>query len=94
MIYDLQAFLRIKVNVQIAFADTELDFMCALCFLVKKLHGGSGENNRFEENNEKAFDYVVLYNKECVTKKMCEVNLKRWYLRERNCKLYPRAASE
>ena len=24
MIYDLQAFLRIKVNVQIAFADTEL----------------------------------------------------------------------
>jgi hypothetical protein len=50
--------------------------------------------NGLEENNEKAFDYVVLYNKECVTKKMCEVNLKRWYLRERNCKLYPRAASE
>jgi hypothetical protein len=25
---------------------------------VKKLHGGSGENNRFEENNEKVFDCV------------------------------------
>lgn len=52
--------------------------------------------NGLEENNGKAFDYVVLYNKECVTKKMCEVNLKRWHLRERerNCKLYPRAAAE
>ena len=64
MIYDLQAFLRVKVNVQLAFADTELWIYACTVLSGDSYMGFFEKNNGFEENNEKVFDDVLLYNKE------------------------------